>query len=310
MTSRIPFLAALLAATPAVAAPQTLYGTAVIDALSGRTLNLDTPLGEPLPVTLEDGGALTGKAGALEFYLGSPKDQGIWWLKGSKLCLKWNRWLDGAENCMRIKQDGDMLSWTREDGITGTAKLMPDTRPKSLLPGFLTASLAPKKPTPYALGGPPAQTADVEPAAPITAANTPRQALATAAIAAPVPITKRERVASLEPEPFARPKRTVTATVTATAANDERWALDRIIATEFAVPRFVTDIVRAHVEANLDAGWCRDKTPSDDRPGLFRAAASALSNQNQNVSSAACAGTLPTLQELAKLLITAPQIPE
>lgn len=160
MSKRAAYLAGLIVTTSASAAPVTLTGAAIRDLLTGRTLNLDTPLGSSLPVALNDDGTMSGKAGDLGFYLGSAKDQGKWWTKGSRLCQKWNRWLDGAENCMRIKQDGETLTWSRDDGMSGTARLMPAARPKPLLPAVLAATPSAKVPAPDALGCPRPETED------------------------------------------------------------------------------------------------------------------------------------------------------
>lgn len=126
-----------------------------------------------------------------------------------------------------------------------------------------------------------------------------------------MPAPRRERIASLEPEPPVGLKRTVTAT----NANHDLWTLPLENGTGFAsLPRSVTDLVRARVTESFDTRWCRVRVgievAVDNLPGLYIAAASGLSSSAQGQPTAGCAGTLPTLQELAKLLIAAPQIPE
>jgi hypothetical protein len=117
------------------------------------------------------------KRGGLSFYLGSSKDEGKWWVKGGRLCQKWKRWLDAAENCIRLKQDGEKLVWRRDDGMTGTATLMPDTRSrKELLPA-------------YALGGPvPENDADETGEAPAIEPKSQKYAMLEAA---PAPVAPK-----------------------------------------------------------------------------------------------------------------------
>ncbi len=322
MSKSAAYLAGLIVTTSASAAPVTLTGAAIRDLLTGRTLNLDTPLGSSLPVALNDDGSMTGKAGDLGFYLGSAKDQGKWRVKGSKLCLTWQRWLDGAENCMRIKRDGEMLSWVRDDGMSGTAKLMPDVKPKPLpLPAILTAAPAAKVPAPFALGGPRPDTEDNEPASLTESTNDPAGQISDvpparmlAASLAPTPPPRRERIASLEPDGLASPP---PATSTATKANRASWAMPLRFGPE---AHSVADLVRDHALKTIDLRWCHEGASmdpskslhlegaaSDGLPGLFIAAASTLRSADLGQAPRACAGALPTLQELAKLLIATPQ---
>lgn len=151
MRARVIMFAGLTAAMPALAAPETLTGESIKAVLSGSTLNLDTPAGIPLPVHFQDDGTMTAVAGKLAFFLGSRKDSGKWWIKGSKLCQQWKRWLDGEESCIRVTQDGNKFSWRSDDGKTGTAKMLTPGHPR------------PQLPPAFALGGPRANDKADEP---------------------------------------------------------------------------------------------------------------------------------------------------
>ena len=309
MSKSAAYLAGLIVTTSASAAPVTLTGAAIRDLLTGRTLNLDTPLGSSLPVALNDDGSMTGKAGDLGFYLGSDKDQGKWWTKGSRLCQKWNRWLYGAENCMRIKQDGETLTWLRDDGMSGTARLMPEARPKPLLPAVLTATPSAKVPAPYALGGPRPETEDYEDVSP-SAASTSVAALASPAVSqtkAPPehpPVIKQDHIARLELGELSRaPADDVRKPVTDTA-----WPLPLRFEMN---PDTLAGLVRARRVAP-EADWCRDHANAAPSraplPNLFLEAAAGLGSDTMEPPKGSCVGAQPSLQELSRLLVSAPQV--
>ena len=160
---------------PLGAEPGILTGDALVQAVSGTTVAVDTPLGTPLPIVHHADGTLTGTApGSLGFHLGSPTDRGRWWVANGRLCQKWNRWLDGETNCLQISRDGPKMRWRRDDGRTGTAAILHKSE--------VAAATAPL-PQPSALGGPLPQQATVATSAPAPAR--PRLAAAPPATAAP-----------------------------------------------------------------------------------------------------------------------------
>src|SRR4029450_1836855 len=85
--------------------------------VSGRTIELNTPLGG-LPISYRMDGTMRGKAENLAAYTGSTQDSGIWWIAANKLCQRWQRWLDGKPYCFTLQQQGRAVQWTRNDGLT------------------------------------------------------------------------------------------------------------------------------------------------------------------------------------------------
>jgi hypothetical protein len=90
--------------------------------VSGRTIELNTPLGG-LPISYRMDGTMRGKAENLAYYTGSTQDSGIWWITANKLCQRWHKWLDGKSYCFTLQQQGRAVQWTRNDGLTGTATI-------------------------------------------------------------------------------------------------------------------------------------------------------------------------------------------
>jgi len=93
-------------------------------ALSGKTVDLDTPFGVAVPITFHGNGLMSGKAGALAYFLGGESDRGRWWVTEGRLCQKWFKWLDAKPSCMRLQQDGQRIFWQRDDGVSGTATIV------------------------------------------------------------------------------------------------------------------------------------------------------------------------------------------
>ena len=120
-----------VAATEAPAAGSSPYAAPLSDPadealrslVSGRTVNLDTPLGTTIPITFNPDGTTRGRAGSLATYLGAPNDDGRWWVEKARLCQRWKVWFDRETQCLRFRQAGDIIHWTRDDGRTGTARL-------------------------------------------------------------------------------------------------------------------------------------------------------------------------------------------
>lgn len=133
----------LAAAGPAAAEPAALTGEAIKNLIPGRTLNINTPLGMPLPVSFESDGTMSASAGGrLKYFLGSKRDTGTWWVRSGKLCQRWKVWLGRDEHCILVIQNGQNFRWRSDDGQSGTANLVPLASPRR-----------PGQP-PYALGGP------------------------------------------------------------------------------------------------------------------------------------------------------------
>jgi hypothetical protein len=112
----------LCAATAVAAAEGETEGQSLRKIVSGRTIELNTPLGG-LPISYRVDGTMRGKAENLAYYTGSTQDSGIWWITANKLCQRWHKWLDGKAYCFTLQQQGRAVQWTRNDGLTGTATI-------------------------------------------------------------------------------------------------------------------------------------------------------------------------------------------
>jgi hypothetical protein len=116
-------LALLLAGMGACFADdQQLEGDGLRKAVSGKTVHLETPLGS-LPINYRMNGTMQASTLQLAAYTGSTKDRGTWWIAADKLCQRWNNWLGGKSYCFRLRQQGETVQWTRDDGVSGVATI-------------------------------------------------------------------------------------------------------------------------------------------------------------------------------------------
>lgn len=128
-----PFIVIVLlsGATGALAEPVALTGDELKQAVSGSTVEIDTPLGSTVPMRFGANGLVAAEAGVLAPVLGSAKDRGRWWVDGEKLCTKWFRWFDAGVRCLTIKTEGTRVYWRKiDDGETGTGTLIADAKPQ------------------------------------------------------------------------------------------------------------------------------------------------------------------------------------
>lgn len=72
-------------ATSALAETSNLTGEALRQAVSGRTVLIEAPIGTFL-IRYESDSTMTGQAPTLVASLGSEKDQGQWWVADDRLC--------------------------------------------------------------------------------------------------------------------------------------------------------------------------------------------------------------------------------
>src|SRR6478752_10372593 len=49
--------------------------------------------------------------------------QGKWWVENDQLCQKWTSWMDGQSYCYKLTLDGSKVTWVRNDGHSGTARI-------------------------------------------------------------------------------------------------------------------------------------------------------------------------------------------
>ena len=87
-----------------------MTGAEIKAAYSGAKINTAGPRGKFLTVWKADG-TMTGmeKSGAWP-------DKGKWWVKGDRLCRKWNWWIGGKEECFGVTFNGAKIKWWRANG--------------------------------------------------------------------------------------------------------------------------------------------------------------------------------------------------
>lgn len=113
----------LFAPPPAAAQGEVLAGDALKAAVIGRTIALETPVGE-LPISYRANGTMTGESWGLGKFTGTDKDTGRWWVDADQLCQRWDVWLDGETNCYALRKAGAKVHWKRQDGRTGIAVIV------------------------------------------------------------------------------------------------------------------------------------------------------------------------------------------
>jgi hypothetical protein len=119
--------AALLIApviSKALAEPGGLAGEALRRTIAGRTIVLDTPVGG-IPIVYRTNGTLAGNANMVQALGTGPRaDSGRWWIIDDRVCQQWNAWLEGRRHCYAMRLEGTVVHWRRDDGRTGTARIM------------------------------------------------------------------------------------------------------------------------------------------------------------------------------------------
>jgi hypothetical protein len=105
------------------AAAGEIKGSEITSLVSGALVKLDTPLGKKIPIQYLADGRISGNAGELASYLGSPSDHGRWWVSGNELCHKWSKWFSGELQCLRLSKQGDRIHWQNRAGTSGTATI-------------------------------------------------------------------------------------------------------------------------------------------------------------------------------------------
>lgn len=106
----------------ALADSTKLTGEALRQAVSGRTVLIQTPVGS-FPVRYKGDGTMAGQAPVLVASLGTQKDNGQWWITGDRLCQRWYQWLDARPHCFSLRRIGATVHWLRDDGLSGTATI-------------------------------------------------------------------------------------------------------------------------------------------------------------------------------------------
>lgn len=111
--------AMLVFATASVASDfKDLHAGDLRQAVSGKTLRLDTPVGS-IPISFRADGTMVGRTNDMANWLGRGYDQGTWWIARDQLCQRWKLWLDAKAYCFTLRQSGTQVQWIRNDGVKG-----------------------------------------------------------------------------------------------------------------------------------------------------------------------------------------------
>lgn len=165
-------------ATVQAAQPGRLSGASIHELINGATVHMHTPVGTVVPVTYAEDGTVSGKtSGMVAYYLGGAQDRGRWWIKGRRLCQKWNTWFNGETKCIEIRRQGRKFHWKDRNGKTGVATIA--SRPNTVVAKRKTKKAFEK---PYSLG------VAIEPAeelAPAAVAQTPTRTVTARAVTKP-----------------------------------------------------------------------------------------------------------------------------
>ncbi len=118
-------LALLATSVPSAHANEAqLIGAELKAAVSGKTVYVQTPLGE-VPIRYLANGTLHGQT-ELALFDGESQtaDRGRWWVSGKTLCMQWQNWMQGQRHCFTMQRiNGSIVYWHRDDGKTGFARL-------------------------------------------------------------------------------------------------------------------------------------------------------------------------------------------
>lgn len=94
--------------------------------VTGKTVYLDIS-GFELPIHYLANGRMSGSMGTVAATLSwgdVASDNGRWWIETNQLCQRWTSWLDGQTYCYKLTRQGDTVHWFRNDGRSGTARIV------------------------------------------------------------------------------------------------------------------------------------------------------------------------------------------
>jgi hypothetical protein len=118
-------IAFLLTVAPfGIAQAQLLAADDIQNAVAGKTVFIDTPLGE-VPIRYAKNGSVSARTElALLDGESTAVDHGRWWVSESKLCLQWRNWQGGKTHCFTMHRlSPTVVRWRRDDGKSGIARL-------------------------------------------------------------------------------------------------------------------------------------------------------------------------------------------
>jgi hypothetical protein len=103
-----------------------LAGQKLKHAVSSKTVYLMTPVGMEIPIRYRPDGTMQGSLSASLAVLSGEKvstDTGRWWVVREQLCQQWKNWASSRSHCYVLRSDGTAVSWKRNDGESGTARI-------------------------------------------------------------------------------------------------------------------------------------------------------------------------------------------
>ena len=115
----------LVLGTALAAERASLSGDELRKVVSGKTVYLKIS-GFELPIRYSPGGSMSGRMGAVAATLArgnGASDRGKWWVSGDQLCQQWMSWMEGKSYCYTLTRRGNSVSWVRNDGRSGSARI-------------------------------------------------------------------------------------------------------------------------------------------------------------------------------------------
>lgn len=112
---------ALLATSGSPNAAEVVSAEELRPTISGKTIQIATPIGR-VPVSFRADGSMTGGSQGLASYAMATSDRGRWWVTGNKLCQQWQSWFDKATHCFELRREGRTLYWSGS-GRSGVATI-------------------------------------------------------------------------------------------------------------------------------------------------------------------------------------------
>lgn len=124
MRKLMGLLLCTVSATASVGVEAPLAGPELKAAVSGKTVYIQSPMGE-IPIRYNTNGTLLGQTElALLDGENSATDRGRWWVKDNKLCIRWQNWMEAKPYCFTMQRvSKNAVRWYRNDGKSGTARL-------------------------------------------------------------------------------------------------------------------------------------------------------------------------------------------
>jgi hypothetical protein len=103
-----------------------LTGKDLRNALSGKTIYIQTAIGAEIPIRYRVNGTMEGVSSTHLAALAGEQvnvDTGRWWVRRAELCQQWRKWSNGRAHCYKLRTSGKTVHWSRDDGESGTARL-------------------------------------------------------------------------------------------------------------------------------------------------------------------------------------------